>query len=79
MYVKNDAKINEEIGSVEATDRDGSQPGNIVKYRLGTYTCILGTGRRGWPEVFFSSSFFLILSVSSDPLPHSFFKYRSYK
>jgi len=34
IQVRNDAKINEKIGSVEATDSDGTAPGNQVRYQL---------------------------------------------
>jgi len=34
VQVRNDAKIGEIIGSVEARDLDGTSPGNVVKYEL---------------------------------------------
>lgn len=34
LQVRNDAKIGEVIGSVEARDSDGTNPGNVVKYEL---------------------------------------------
>ena len=36
VRVGNDARAGEEVARVEAVDRDGTSPGNIVKYRLGT-------------------------------------------
>ena len=34
MQVRNDAKIGEKIGFVEARDGDGTSPFNVVKYEL---------------------------------------------
>lgn len=34
IEIRNDAPIGERIGSVTATDSDGTQPGNIVKYHI---------------------------------------------
>ena len=32
--MRNDAKVGEKIGTVQARDSDGTAPGNIVKYEL---------------------------------------------
>ncbi len=33
--MRNDAVANDKVGSVEATDRDGTAPGNLVRYQIG--------------------------------------------
>jgi flagellar hook protein FlgE len=38
IYVRNDAVANDKVGSVEATDRDGTAPGNLVRYQIGEDT-----------------------------------------
>jgi len=34
IQVRNDAQINEKLGTVRATDSDGTAPGNLVRYQL---------------------------------------------
>lgn len=34
--MRNDAKINDVIGTLEARDLDGTEPGNLVRFDLGT-------------------------------------------
>ena len=35
IYVRNDAVANDKVGSVQATDGDGTAPGNLVRYQIG--------------------------------------------
>ena len=35
LYVRNDAKIHDVVGKVQAADTDGTEPGNLVRYSLG--------------------------------------------
>jgi hypothetical protein len=37
IYVRNDAVANDIVGSVEATDSDGTAPGNLVRYQIGLF------------------------------------------
>ena len=33
--MRNDAVANDKVGSVQATDGDGTAPGNLVRYQIG--------------------------------------------
>ena len=33
--MRNDAKIHDIVGKVQAADNDGTEPGNLVRYSLG--------------------------------------------